>query len=236
MPPTLFEPIVRPAPKTRRPIGTVVVSVLLHAAALAIIGSLQIAAAVDLPGVQPHMLAYLPPPPSVPATPPPPRPASPATPSSTVTNTAPTVAPDAFTPEPAMSPPSGPPPVPTGTFTIGKVLPGSAIDQSGVTLADPPRPSGPMRIGGVLRAPARVVYVAPAYPLFARTARIEGDVVLDATIDEAGAVTNVTVRTSIGALDRAAVEAVSKWRYTPTRLNGVPVAIVMEVTVAFRLR
>jgi protein TonB len=61
-------------------------------------------------------------------------------------------------------------------------------------------------------------------------------VILDAVIDEAGAVRNVTVLRSVPLLDRAAIEAVTQWRYTPTRLNGVPVAIILTVTVTFSLR
>jgi protein TonB len=37
-------------------------------------------------------------------------------------------------------------------------------------------------------------------------------------------------------LERAAVEAVKQWRYTPTRLNGVPVPIIMTVTVNFTIQ
>jgi len=36
-------------------------------------------------------------------------------------------------------------------------------------------------------------------------------------------------------LDNAAIEAVRQWRYTPTLLNGVPVDIIMTVTVNFTL-
>lgn len=39
----------------------------------------------------------------------------------------------------------------------------------------------------------------------------------------------------IPLLDEAAVEAVRQWVYEPTRLNGVPVPVLMTVTVNFRL-
>jgi TonB family protein len=54
----------------------------------------------------------------------------------------------------------------------------------------------------------------------------EGTVTLEATIDEAGNVKNLKVIGSRPLLDKAAIEAVSKWRYTPTRLNGVAVPII----------
>jgi len=37
-------------------------------------------------------------------------------------------------------------------------------------------------------------------------------------------------------LDQAALDAVRQWRYTPTQLNGEPVALIMTVTVSFRLQ
>jgi protein TonB len=157
---------------------------------------------------------------------------------SPVVDAAPTVVPDRITPEPAVRPiPSWQ--LPPGLTGVGRFDPSLLSTASGagpVTLGQPPRPPGPVRVGGNIQPPARTVYVTPSYPLFARTARIEGDVVLDATIDEKGVVTNVTVRRSIPALDQAAIEAVSRWRYAPTRLNGVPVAVVMQVTVVFRMR
>ncbi|MBM3782471.1 MAG: TonB family protein [Acidobacteria bacterium] len=41
---------------------------------------------------------------------------------------------------------------------------------------------------------------------------------------------------SVPLLDAAAIEAVRQWRYTPTLLNGVPVPVVMTVTVRFSLQ
>jgi protein TonB len=41
---------------------------------------------------------------------------------------------------------------------------------------------------------------------------------------------------SVPLLDKAALDAVRQWRFTPTLLNGVPVPIVMTVTVNFELR
>jgi len=78
--------------------------------------------------------------------------------------------------------------------------------------------------------------VPPAYPVIARSAGIEGIVILQATIGLDGRVDDVQVLRSISLLDEAAVTAVRQWRYTPTRLNGQPVAVVMTVTVSFRLR
>ena len=81
-----------------------------------------------------------------------------------------------------------------------------------------------------------MTYIEPTYPVTARHAGIEGTVILEATIDASGAVQDVRVLRSIPLLDRAAMEAVARWRYTPTRLNGVAVPILLTVTVTFTLR
>jgi protein TonB len=159
-----------------------------------------------------------------------------------VTPTAPTIpleAPTGFHDEkPAVTP--GPPAVgvPGGMdLPIGR---GSSIIPEGRGMAfqnvTPPKPAGPIRPGGNILPPARTGYLAPVYPAIAIQARSEGTVVLEAVIDETGTVRDVTVLRSVPLLDRAAIEAVKQWRYSPTRLNNVPVAIIMTVSVTFTLK
>jgi protein TonB len=76
-------------------------------------------------------------------------------------------------------------------------------------------------------------HVDPDYPELARAAGIEGVVILEAIIDLRGRVQNVTVLRSIPFLDEAAIAAVERWEYEPTLLNGIPVPVVMTVTVRF---
>jgi protein TonB len=78
--------------------------------------------------------------------------------------------------------------------------------------------------------------VSPNYPALAKSARIEGTVYLEATIDANGIVRDVKVLKSIPLLDEAAKAAVSQWRYTPTKLNGVAVPVILTVTVTFTLK
>jgi protein TonB len=47
---------------------------------------------------------------------------------------------------------------------------------------------------------------------------------------------NAVILQSIPLLNDAAIEAVRTWRYRPTLLNGVPVPVLMTVTVRFRIR
>jgi protein TonB len=48
-------------------------------------------------------------------------------------------------------------------------------------------------------------------------------------------VQDARVLRSIPLLDQAALEAVKQWEFTPTTLNGVPVPVIMTVTVQFTL-
>jgi TonB family protein len=60
--------------------------------------------------------------------------------------------------------------------------------------------------------------------------------VLEAIIAASGAIEDVRVVKSAGALlDAAAEEAVRRWKYRPATLNGCPVRVRLTVTVAFRL-
>jgi TonB family protein len=77
--------------------------------------------------------------------------------------------------------------------------------------------------------------VRPVYPEQARTLRLEGQVVVQATVTENGAVRDLKVLSGHPMLARAAVDAVSQWRYRPYRLNGKPIAMQTNVTIDFKL-
>ena len=99
----------------------------------------------------------------------------------------------------------------------------------------PPAPVTPVRVGGDISAPRLIHRVDPEYPLMAVAAQIEGMVILEATVDEAGAVTDTRVLRSHSVLDQAAVDAVEQWRYEPLQLNGKAQPFVLTVTVSFSL-
>jgi protein TonB len=96
--------------------------------------------------------------------------------------------------------------------------------------------SEPVRVGGDVRAPRKLRHVNPVYPEIAKAARVQGEVVLECVIDSNGRVADIRVLRGVRLLDDAAVAAVSQWVYSPTRLNGQPVAVIMTVTVQFRIR
>jgi len=106
----------------------------------------------------------------------------------------------------------------------------------GLPDAPPPPAAKPVRVGGDVREPKKVLDVAPVYPDLALQARLEGIVIIEATIDVRGRVVDAKVLRGVPMLDEAALEAVRKWVYTPTLLGGVPTPVVMTVTVSFRLK
>jgi protein TonB len=96
-------------------------------------------------------------------------------------------------------------------------------------------PGVPVRIGGDIKEPTKIRDVRPVYPAEAKEARVQGIVIIEATIDETGAVGDTNVLRSVPMLDEAALDAVRQWVFTPTVLNGVPVSVIMTVTVKFTL-
>lgn len=111
-----------------------------------------------------------------------------------------------------------------------------APDVTEVLTPPPPPPrQDPVRVGGAIRQPQKIREVAPVYPAIAQAARVQGIVIIEATIGADGHVINARILRSVPLLDEAALEAVRQWQYTPTLLNGVPVPVIMTVTVQFTL-
>lgn len=101
----------------------------------------------------------------------------------------------------------------------------------------PPAPSAPVRVGGRIQPPTLIHRVEPAYPPAAVSAHLQGIVILEAVVDELGAVTDVKVLRSVNPLlDREAVNAVRQWRYALVILNGTPVRFVLSVSLSFSLQ
>jgi protein TonB len=216
---------------------TLVLSIAAHTSALAAVLALSVASIVEGPQVVSRLHAFVTSA-TPPVTPPPPPAGAPmprTTPTPSVTSP-PLEAPVGFHAEAPPTPPSADIGVPGGIGALVNTQPLGIGTGSAATLPSaPPTPREIPRVGGEIKAPARITYVAPVYPAIAQAARVEGAVVLDATLDETGAVRDLIVVKSIPLLDRAATDAVSKWRYLPTRLNGVAVPVKMSITVMFTL-
>jgi protein TonB len=85
--------------------------------------------------------------------------------------------------------------------------------------------------------PPKLIHrVVPVYPPEAKKAGLEGTVVLGATIDGEGKVTDVKVLESVPGLDQAAVDAVKQWQYGPVWVDNHPVIYAFTVTVRFALK
>lgn len=116
------------------------------------------------------------------------------------------------------------------------------IDDPPPVSAQPPAPVGPIPghtpglVNPVVIASTKV---QPRYPEAARLGRLEGRVILQATIDRDGVVQQIEVlqvsRPGLG-FEQRAVEAVREWRYTPGTIEGKPVPVLLTVIVDFSLR
>jgi protein TonB len=99
-----------------------------------------------------------------------------------------------------------------------------------------PAPKAPVRIGGQIKQPQQVKRVEPDYPALAVKAHIQGIVILEATVNDNGDVSEVKLlRSANPLLDREAEIALKQWRYSPLVLNGIRVPFVLTVTLSFHL-
>ena len=103
----------------------------------------------------------------------------------------------------------------------------------------PNGPTGPkrIRIGGEVQAPKIIAKIQPVYPAQAKAAGIQGTVILHAIVGMEGNPLQLRVMNNQidPELSRAAVEAVSQWRYRPTLLNGQPIEVDTTIKVNFTL-
>ena len=77
--------------------------------------------------------------------------------------------------------------------------------------------------------------VPPVYPVEAKNAAIEGDVVLYAIVDEKGKVKSLDVVSGTEILRIPALSAVNQWKYAPFLVNDTPVKVGTIITIHFRL-
>ncbi len=103
-----------------------------------------------------------------------------------------------------------------------------------IDIEPPPPQIEPVRPGGAVIAPKLIRSASPVYPPLAVKMGIQGMVVIEAVVDRHGIVTSANViRPLYGILDEAALEAVRSYVYEPGTLNGVPLDVIMVVTVQF---
>ncbi len=101
----------------------------------------------------------------------------------------------------------------------------------------PPKAATPkrIRVGGQVEQARWIFHPNPEYPPLAKMARIQGTVRLEAVISKDGTIQDLKVMSGHPLLVKSALDAVARWRYQPTLLNGEPVEVVTEIDVNFTL-
>jgi TonB family protein len=121
-----------------------------------------------------------------------------------------------------------------GVASSGNALSGLVSGNDGSSLKVPElKVEGPVHVGGQVKEPQVISHVAPVYPLAAKEAGIYGDVVLQTTIDQKGNVVNAKIISGPVMLRQPALDALKRWRYAPSTLNGQPISVAMSVTIKF---
>jgi protein TonB len=96
-------------------------------------------------------------------------------------------------------------------------------------------PTGPVHLGPGIDPPRKIKDVKPIYPYTALAGQQRGTVIIEATVGPDGKVHEVKVIRSVATLDRAALAAVRQWEFLPARMNGVPIAVIVNVVVQFAI-
>jgi periplasmic protein TonB len=100
-------------------------------------------------------------------------------------------------------------------------------------IATPPA-THPLRISKMLEGNL-IQKVQPVYPSLARTAHVQGTVVLAALISKEGTIEDLRLLSGHPMLVPAAIDAVKQWRYKPYILNGDAIEVETQITVNFSL-
>jgi TonB family protein len=93
------------------------------------------------------------------------------------------------------------------------------------------------RVGQGVTAPKAIETPDPEYPGVAQENRIQGGLMLLLVVDAQGRPTTPMIILPGGhGFDEAAIRAVQGWKFQPGTLNGVPVPVVVNIVINFRLR
>jgi TonB family protein len=126
-------------------------------------------------------------------------------------------------------------------LSVGSTSQHVTVEAAGSPTAPLTAESAPsqLSVGGNVGEAKIISRAPPVYPAAAQAAGIEGDVIMHAIIGKDGNLLSLHVINSRQVdpeLARAAIEAVSQWRYLPTQLNGNPIETDTTITVSFHLR
>ncbi len=113
---------------------------------------------------------------------------------------------------------------------------GFAVGLPTAAIAAPasPEPAAPLGAATLAVPPIPIDQIQPAYPAEALAGRARGDVAVTATISSTGEVSGVELaRGAAPPLDRAALDAATRWRFKPALRGGVPVPSRVELLFHF---
>lgn len=115
-----------------------------------------------------------------------------------------------------------------------------SVAESAAPLNLTPAPSaevrhGPVHVGSIVEAANLIHKVMPVYPEVAKAARLQGVVEFTALISKDGTIENLKLVHGHPLFVEAARQAVMRWRYRPTMLNGAPVEVITGIVVNFTL-
>lgn len=95
---------------------------------------------------------------------------------------------------------------------------------------------GAYRPGNGVSAPTVLKQVRPKYTEDALLRQVQGAVMLEVVVGRDGVPAAVRVMRSLDpGLDHEAIAAVREWRFTPGRMHGVPVDVLVTILLDFRI-
>jgi protein TonB len=100
----------------------------------------------------------------------------------------------------------------------------------------PVAPAAPLPVGGDVKQAKLISSTPPVYPPLAKTQHVEGNVRIDALVDENGKVSSMKVVSGPTLLHQAAMDSIRQWKYQPATLDGKAVPMHLTVTLQFRLQ
>jgi periplasmic protein TonB len=155
-----------------------------------------------------------------------------------VSSPVPEVQPPPPPPEPKPDPPPAPPPPVVQAPVVPK--PADPVEGTGPGIGPGSgggEGGGPYRPGAGIEPPRLLREVKGTYTDDARRRGIQGDVLLEIVIRRDGSVGDVRLQRGLDrGLDQRAIEAVRQWRFSPAKRHGVPVDVIVDASVEFKLR
>ena len=169
------------------------------------------------------------------------KPATPPPPPSPVQALRPTPAPTALalaplpTPQPTTAPVA--PPTVAATAPVNAPVSATAPVAPAPSVVVPAAPAAPTKVDLPTTVADYQAKSPPVYPAMSRRMGEQGRVVMRVLIGADGVPQQAEVLQSSGhgRLDRAAADAVMRWRYVPGKRGGVPETMWFQVPIEFKL-